>query len=48
METSYRTLPLLSEYIGILITAFREVNLVCGGGIAGRSTCSVTINLPGS
>lgn len=46
VETSHRTLPLMSEYIGVPAIVFREFNLVCGGGTAGRNICYVTIHLP--
>lgn len=46
IEISYRALPLLCAYLGVLTIEFREFNLVCGGGIAGRSFCPMAVDQP--
>lgn len=46
METSHRTLPLMSESTGDVAIVFGEFNLACGGGTAGRNLCYIMIHLP--
>lgn len=36
----------MSKYIGDLAIVFRELNLVCGGGTAGRNIYYITMHLP--